>query len=263
MADYARRYNPNRSTDWNYGGSKWRLSRSKIDAFLECPRCFYLDNVLGTKRPSGPAFTLNVAVDTLLKREFDVYRKKKTPHPLMRAYGIDAVPFEHRDLDVWRDAFSGIEHLHASTGLCVSGAVDDIWVTSNNELIVVDYKATAKTTDIRTIDDVSWGKQYARQISVYQWLLTQNGFTVSLTGYLVYANGNAEADGFNDTLSFRTTLVPITGDTDWIENALARIKETLTSDSFPESGPDCEYCPYREACGKKLQALHAKNHVKA
>jgi len=28
------------------------ISRSKIDLFLECPRCFYLDRKLGLGRPS-------------------------------------------------------------------------------------------------------------------------------------------------------------------------------------------------------------------
>lgn len=66
MAEYS--YNPNRSAEWNYGGAKWKLSRSKIDFFFECPRCFYLDNVLGTKRPSFPSFNLNIAVDELFKK---------------------------------------------------------------------------------------------------------------------------------------------------------------------------------------------------
>ena len=60
-------YKPDRSPDWNYGGNKWRLSRSKIGLFLECPRCFYIDNKLGTGRPPGFPFNLNSAVDALLK----------------------------------------------------------------------------------------------------------------------------------------------------------------------------------------------------
>jgi len=39
-----------------------QLSRSKIDLFVECPRCFWLDVGQGVRRPSGPPFTLNNAV---------------------------------------------------------------------------------------------------------------------------------------------------------------------------------------------------------
>ncbi len=51
------------------------LSRSKIDLFLQCPRCIYLDRKLGISQPSGAPFTLNNAVDVLLKKEFDTHRK--------------------------------------------------------------------------------------------------------------------------------------------------------------------------------------------
>jgi CRISPR/Cas system-associated exonuclease Cas4 (RecB family) len=255
---YQKKYNPNRSAEWNYGGEKWKLSRSKIDSYIECPRCFYLDSKLGTKRPSTPAFTLNVAVDALFKKEFDTYRKEKKQHPLMKEYGIDAVPFAHKDLETWRDAFEGITHHHKETGLLVSGAVDDIWELHDGSLVVIDYKATSKDERIVTLDDSAWKDQYARQVSVYQWLLRQNGFTVSDTAYFVYANGDASKPVFENTLSFETTLVPTVGDTDWIEPTLRDIHACLESETYPQIGEACEYCPYREACGKKLQSLHGK-----
>ncbi len=263
MATFTKKYNPNRNSDWNYGGAKWRLSRSKIDLFIECPKCFYLDNKLGTARPRGPSFTLNIAVDELFKREFDSYRTEKKPHPIMEEYAIDAVPFIHKDLDTWRENFEGIEFLHKPTGFTVSGAIDDIWQGSNGELIVVDYKATAKEGTIETLSDSAWEDQYKRQIGVYQWLLRQNGFEVSDTGYFVYANGDASLPTFHDTLEFTTTLVPCEGKTEWIEPTLEKIKACLVSDVFPPSGVDCEFCPYREACGKKLQQIHSatKNTV--
>ena len=50
------------------------ISRSGIDLFIQCPRCFYLDKRLGTGRPPGFPFSLNSAVDALLKKEFDGHR---------------------------------------------------------------------------------------------------------------------------------------------------------------------------------------------
>jgi hypothetical protein len=264
MATFTKKYNPHRNIDWNYGGLKWRLSRSKIDLFIECPRCFYLDNKLGTARPRGPAFTLNVAVDALLKREFDAYRKKKKAHPLMEQYGVDAVPFAHKKLDTWRDNFEGIEYTHKPTGLTISGAVDDIWERTDGQLVVVDYKATAKAGTIETLADSAWEEQYMRQIGVYQWLLRMNGFSVHSTGYFVYANGDSSAPAFSNTLRFTTTLVSCEGDTEWIDSTLYAIKECLDADTLPKIGETCEYCLYREACGRKLQALHknAQNNKK-
>ena len=258
MGKYNRQYNPDRSSDWNYGGKKWRLSRSKIDLFIECPRCFYIDNKLGTKRPNLPAFTLNIAVDTLFKKEFDVHRKEGTKHPIMEKYSIDAIPFLHKDLDMWRDNFKGIQHVHESTGLTVSGAIDDVWQDTDGKLIVVDYKATSKDGTIEDLSDSSWEEQYKRQIGVYQWLFEQNGFDVNNTGYFVYANASTTEGAFNNMLVFETTLVPCKGERGWVEETLNAIRECLLSDIIPPRGPLCEYCPYREAAGKKLQTLHKK-----
>jgi CRISPR/Cas system-associated exonuclease Cas4 (RecB family) len=259
---YARKYNPDRSSDWNYGGSKWRLSRSKIDLFVECPRCFYLDNKLGTARPRGPAFTINVAVDELLKKEFDVHRKACSRHPIMEKYGIDALPFKHKQMSVWRDNFKGVEYFHEPTGLLVSGALDDVWQKPDGSLIVVDYKATSKEGTITELADTSWGEQYKRQVGVYQWLLKNNGFTIEPKAYFVYANASKDEDAFDDKLTFETTLVECDGEMGWIEPTLFKIKETLESESIPRSGERCEFCPYREASGKKLQEIHKKIHAR-
>lgn len=252
---YEKKYNPNRSDEWNYGGPKWRLSRSKIDLFVECPRCFYLDNKLGTARPRGPSFTLNIAVDALFKKEFDVHRAEGSAHPIMEEYGVDAIPFEHKDIDIWRENFKGLETHHKATGLTVSGAIDDVWINGDDELIVVDYKSTSKEGKIETLEDSSWSEQYKRQIGVYQWLLIQNGFSVSDTGYFVYANATTDKEAFDGQLEFEVTLVPMEGDRRWIEPTLEKIKSCLESNDLPPSGTGCEYCAYRTASGKKLQAV--------
>lgn len=262
MAEYTYKYNPNRGAEWNYGGAKWKLSRSKIDFFMECPRCFYLDNKLGTKRPGFPSFNLNIAVDELFKKEFDVHRKAKTPHPLMEKYRIDAIPFEHKNMDDWRENFVGLMHKHEATGFTVSGAVDDVWEKPDGSLIIIDYKSTAKEGKIETLGDSPWEKQYTRQLGVYKWLLEQAGHTVDETGYLVYANANKSLDAFGDKLVFETTVVPVLADTAWIEGTLSEIKTCLDSDNLPPTGDSCEFCPYREAAGKKLQAVHFKQNKK-
>lgn len=262
MSEYTYKYNPNRSADWNYGGKKWKLSRSKIDFFKECPRCFYLDNKLGTKRPGFPSFNLNIAVDELFKKEFDIHRAAGTPHPIMTKYKLDMKPFQHEKMDEWRENFTGITTTHKATGLTISGAIDDVWITKEGKLVVVDYKSTSKEGTIEQLGDSPWEQQYTRQLGVYRWLLEQNGFKVEDTGYLVYANADKNLDAFDDKLIFETTLVPVETTVNWIEDTLIEIKETLESGKLPKTGDDCEYCPYREAAGKKLQKIHFDNQKK-
>jgi len=250
-------YKPDRNPNWNYGGDRWRLSRSKISLFLECPRCFYIDNKLGTARPPGYPFNLNSAVDALLKKEFDTHRASKTSHPLMKAYGVDAVPFAHAKMDEWRDSLRGGVVCKHSTGITVCGGVDDIWITPKDELIVVDYKATSKDGKIEALEE-EWHDGYKRQIEVYQWLLRQNGFKVSDTGYWVYANASKDKEAFDGQLEFEITLVPHKGDDSWVEGTLQDIKKCLDSDELPKPSDECDYCKYRETVGKKLLAFAKK-----
>jgi len=255
---YEYKYNPNRAADWNYGGKKWRLSRSKLDFFIECPRCFYVDNKLGTKRPGFPSFNLNIAVDELFKKEFDVHRENKTPHPIMEQYKINAIPFQHKNMDTWRENFEGIEYHDTETGMTISGAIDDIWINPEGKLIIIDYKSTSKDGSITGLSDSPWDQQYKRQLGVYKWLLEKNGFKVEDTGYLVYANASKDEPSFDGKLVFENTLVSVDIDTDWIDPTIDKIKECLEKDYIPESGGKCEFCPYREACGKKLLEIHKR-----
>ncbi len=256
------KYNPNRHNDWNYGGKNWKLSRSKIDFFLECPRCFYLDNVLGTKRPNFPPFNLNIAVDELWKREFDLFRKEQKAHHIISDNNLKAVPFQHQDLDSWRDPFVGITYLHSETNLLISGAVDDIWINDKKELLIVDYKATAKEGEIKSLKEISWSEQYVRQLSIYRWLLEKNDFKVNPVSYLLYANADLQRDRFESKLDFKINLIAVKTDIDWIDKTLYSIKDCLESDTLPEIGERCEFCPYRQASGQKLQKIYLEQKNK-
>ncbi len=236
-------YKPKRNSNWNYGGPNWRLSRSKIDLFMDCKRCFYIDNKLGTSRPKGFPFTLNSAVDKLLKKEFDIHRAASSKHPLIKAYGLDAVPFAHPQMDEWRDALKGgIQYSHPATGMRISGGIDDVWVNPEGELIIVDYKATSKDEEVNL--DAAWQDGYKRQMEIYQWLFRKNDFNVSETGYFVYANGQTDRESFDGKLEFDIKLIPYKGNTDWIEDVILNIKTCLDDNHVPHASDDCDYCTY-------------------
>lgn len=228
----------------------FKLSRSKIDLFLNCPRCFYYDRRLGVSRPPGFPFTLNSAVDTLLKQEFNIHRAKGTRHPLQEKYGVDARPVGHEELTKWRHNFTGIQYLHEPTNFLVFGAIDDLWQNSQGEYIVVDYKATAKAEEITELDK-DWHEGYKRQMEVYQWLLRQNGYKVSDTGYFVYCNGIADAKAFDQKLEFRVNLIPYIGKTAWVEKTIIKAHKCLNSGKIPEVSSDCDYCSYVVAINSK------------
>lgn len=232
----------------------FKLSRSKVDLFMQCPRCFWLDTRLKIKRPSSPPFQINKAIDILLKKEFDAHRAAQTRHPLMEDYKLELVPFQHKKIDEWRNVpWSGIEALHKKTNLIIWGGVDDVWVDlTTGELTIVDYKATAKNGEITL--DAEWQDMYKRQLEVYQWLFRANGFKVSNTGYFVYANGRLDLDGFYDKVEFRTKIIPYTGSDKWVEPVIVKMKQCMDSETMPEVGKNvmdsrksCEYCTYAKS----------------
>jgi hypothetical protein len=227
-------------------GEPYKISRSGIDLFLQCPRCFYLDKRLGTGRVPMMPFNLNSAVDELLKREFDVHRAAGTAHTIMIEHGIDAIPFPHEMMDEWREArTAGARFLHEPTNLLVTGGVDDIWINPRKALHIVDYKATSKDAEVTL--DAPWQIGYKRQVEVYQWLFRRNGFDVDPVAYFVYCNGRKNAPQFDFKLEFDVKVIPYTGDDSWVEPTLSDIKACLESSDIPAAADSCDWCAYRKA----------------
>lgn len=228
------------------------LSRSKMECFTKCPRCFYLDRRLGVQPPGIPALVLNSTVGRLLEHEFDSYRERGEPHPVMLAGGLDGVvPYKSDRLQEWRLPLKGIRHHHLATNILVYGAPDDIWVNREGELIVCDFKATASKERTITMD-TPYRMGYARQVQVYKWLLAQNGYPVSGTCYLVFANTVVNRPSFDARLDFDFQLVEVRGDTDWIEPTLQAAKACLLATEPPAASPDCETCGYVEAVNETV-----------
>jgi len=214
-----------------------KLSRSKIELLMECPRCFWLYAGKGVARPFGAPYTINNAIDFLLKKEFDEHRKNSTAHYLIEREKIDAVPYLHNDIDKWRNTFTGLQFEDHKNNFLIFGAVDDIWVDSKGNLMVVDYKASgAKEGELY--------ESYKRQMEIYQWLLRKNGFKVLDRAYFVYCRVNKDNGFANGKLDFDIKVQPYDGDDSWVDGKIVEAKKILEG-SIPKSSTDCNYCNYR------------------
>ena len=254
---------PKRKTNLYRPDSKepFNLSRSKIDFFLECPRCFYLDRKFGITRPSMPGWSLNSAVDILLKNEFDLFRERRQAHHLMMAYQVPAIPFWHENLYLWRDDVgkkTGAMVLHEKTNLMIHGIIDDLWQnTQTGELHVVDYKSTSMDGEVSLNGEYKIG--YKRQIEIYQWIFRKLGFKVSDVGYFVYANGlKGYGKTFNDRLEFKTTIIPYIGDDSWVEPTILEIKNCLDSPEIPSPNQKCEHCGWKKLIDDEALKIQKK-----
>ena len=123
----------------------YELSRSKVDTFIECKGCFWLDRVAGVQQPDMPSFTINTTTDILLKRDADAVRGKASL-PLWEAYGLGhLIPFEHEHLENWtksrqfgQDAtFFNADH--GESNIRLGGGLDDVFLnTQSGQLHIVD-----------------------------------------------------------------------------------------------------------------------------
>ncbi len=191
-------------------------------------------------------FTLNTAVDNLCKNEFDFYREKQEPHPLFIEHNIEAVPFKHENMDKWRNNFQGISYFNEETDVHFYGAVDDVWVKKDGELILSDVKSTSKNNFDwdETWKKYEYPKGYKRQLEMYQWLFRKNGFKVSNTAYLVYFNGLKNEPMFNQTLKFDLHLIRLDCDDSWVAKTIIEAKKLFDQDSYPQGSFNCDTCRY-------------------
>ena len=230
------------------GEKPFKLSRSKVDNYVSCKRCFYIDRRLGVAQPPGFPFNINSAVDELLKKEFDQYREAGKPHPYMETVDRNLIPYKDDRLDEWRENFKGVQYHHEETNLIFTGAVDDLWIdTDTSEVVVVDYKATAKNSEV-TID-ADWQQGYRRQMDFYQWLLRKNRLKVSDIGYFVYCNGDKQKPSFDQKVHFDVSVLEYKGDESWIEDTILDIKKLLDQGDVPNYSDDCDYCTYMQDVG--------------
>ena len=266
-------YDPPRKTDLaNYGGPRWKLSRSKISMFLNCRKCSFIDNRLGLTAPPGFPFNLNKALDMALKNEANYIRKMISEGhdlpfpqnietmptslaPLMEQSGMR--PFIHKDVAQWQKERGGVEYYHGKeTDFEITGILDDVWTPADptdDTLFVVDYKGTAKKEVPNNLKTLIYD-DYKRQIEIYQYLLRKNGFNVSNKGYFVYAIAKSNPENLNYYLEFDVVMIEYEGNDDWIEGTIQEIKQCFdqpksAAAGLPE-GADCDLCKYRGAFRK-------------
>lgn len=220
-----------------------KISRSDIEQFINCEKCFYLDKIYEIKRPPTYPYLLNSAVDILLKNEFDYYRKNNKKHPYFLKNKLDFSLYNDQKIKDWRKFNVGINYLHKKTGFILRGSIDDIWIDNKtNELILVEYKSTSKLSEVNL--DSSWQIAYKRQVEFYQYIMHKNNFNVSKRAFFVYCNGLKNKKYFNEKLDFEVKIIEYEGHFDWIEKTLIKMSKTVNNKKIPDYSNNCSFCNY-------------------
>lgn len=211
-----------------------QLSPNSLNLYYECPLCFWLDKRQGIKRPQPYPYALNAAVDMLLKKEFDEYRKKGELHPLLAAYNIPAKLFSNQKLlDEWRNNFKGIRYYDSALGATLFGAVDDVLEFSDGKLAPLDYKSTG--SKVPTVYD-----RFQLQMDIYTYLLEKNGYQTAKKGCLAFYVVDKE-NGFEDKLPFKKEIQLIDTDPSYVQKLFEEAVNFLYKDAPASHNADCQY----------------------
>jgi hypothetical protein len=224
-------------------GEFFKVSRTTLELFLNCPTCSYFKHINGLKNIPSPGWSLNSCVDTLSKKEMDKHRENNTTPEILLNEKLKL--YNHPDLSLWQNNFKGISYYDENTKFHLYGGIDNVAINEQGELVVFDVKATSKDENILTKENIfNNGDTYKRQLEIYTWLFMKNNFKVSNKGYILYYNGNKKVDDFNKRMTFRETLVPIELDLSWIDETIKDFYELLNSDTTPKLNENCDTCLY-------------------
>lgn len=260
----------------------YELSRSRIENFIKCKACFWLEQIHKVKPPEMPAFTLNTTTDILLKRNSDTVRGKSSL-PLWENAGLGhMIPFDHDDLEKWTNSLhfglndSYFNAVHNDTNIKLGGGIDDVFLnTQTDQIHIVDYKSQAQGTrnpDKYEVKPSSieepWKISYKRQMDMYVWVARQKGLNVSNTSYFVYVDAQHKdikemLDRNNPSIAwmkFNASIIPYEADTSWVVPTLIEIKDfLLNQSSIPNhtpKGDDFSGCDLGRYAKEMMEAIN-------
>ena len=231
------------------------LSRTAWDSFIRCKRCFYMERKLKIRPIGTPGYPINSRVDALLKEEFDIYREKKEPHPIFKKYNLNFVPFkmDKEKLNDFRNNRKGVRAKSTKTNYTIYGAIDDLWLNKdNNEVVVVDYKATSNKYGVDYVNSkMAYHKAYLRQLDFYAYLLKLNKFKVFKTGYWFVCNAQYKNQKtFSGNLNFKIDLLSYNVRTDYIEDTLVELEKCYNCNKIPQPSVVCDTCRWQTEISK-------------
>ena len=210
-----------------------RLSPSSLNLFLECPRCFYLEQKEGVKRPRGPFPSLPGGMDLLIKKYFDRYRMRGSMPPEIKGKVEGELFPDIEVLEKWRNWRTGLRHDDTELGASLVGALDDCLI-HENRYIPLDYKT--RGFDVKE-NGVNY---YQNQLDCYAFLLDRNDLPSAGYAYLLYYIPREVNEGGAVTFSVEPYKVATNssraGKT--FRDAVALLRGPL-----PEEGHSvCEFC---------------------
>ena len=165
-----------------------RLSKSALDKFTECPRCFWLKYARRFDQPDMISSKVWKGVERVTQAHYDRHRQARTtPENLVGQVPAGAIPYQAdrismKDLRYWgkglRFAVGGVEVTTALDDMLQREVAGGPGSTCYN---VIDFKSKSKPTDEQATADL-----YQNQADVFDLACNVNGYPTDGNVYFDY-----------------------------------------------------------------------------
>lgn len=213
---------------------KLTLSPHTLNLFLECPKCFWLQEVRGIHRPSSPFPSLPGGVDSVLKKYFDTFRRKHVLPPEIKGKMSGRLLDDEGLLKEWRNNRRGLRWYDTDLEAELMGALDDCLV-DGEYFIPVDYKT--RGWDAKE-DSHSY---YQNQLNIYTLLLEKNGYPQKGLAYLIFYSPKEVEAG--SKIVFRVEPREVKVYPKEAERIFKAAVKTIRSPQ-PKSHSTCKFCSW-------------------
>ena len=213
----------------------FKLSPSKLNLYLECPLCFWL-NEQGIHRPSGAFPSLPGGMDRKLKIYFDKYRKEGKLPPELKEKVEGKLFDDLSKMDVWRNQFKGVRW-EDEEGNILFGAIDDCLFDGKN-YIIVDFK-TYGGSEIKD-EKIEF---YQNQLDCYTLLFEKNSLKHPGYAYLIFFLPVEVKEHGEVKFDIQVKKVKVDA-----SRALKTFKEAikLIKSKRPKKHSECKFCAWAD-----------------
>lgn len=165
-----------------------RLSKSQLDKFVDCPRCFWLAQRHKLKQPDMISSKVWKGVERITTGHYETHRAAKTtPENLQGMVPPGAIPVQLTTEGMKALRYWGKGLPFEVNGILVTTALDDMLQIPDgtqpkgSRYAVLDYKSKAKLTDEEATADL-----YQNQADVFDLAANVNGYPTDGTVYFDY-----------------------------------------------------------------------------
>lgn len=167
-----------------------RLSKSQLDKFVACPRCFWLGQRFKLSQPDMISSKVWKGVERVTIAHYEAHRlAKTTPENLIGQVPEGAIPYQGGPglIDLKSLRYWGKGLAFKVGEVLVTTALDDLLQreagAGGTLYNVIDYKSKSKLTDVEATMDL-----YQTQADVFDLACNENGYHTDGTVYFDYSS---------------------------------------------------------------------------